>query len=168
MHWKQGEGLASASLYVSDEHGGKMCIRPSGAAKVLGWVKRAPDSSEAKDSSRYPITEFGLRCGTERTYKAWKALQEKGVKLQVQYLGLHKNVPETGGRDCHVIRRLCNPPEEDGITEVTLLIDAETWFQVGSILKAKDDLVGYYYFKDIKLNQSLEAGRFKTDMLKKY
>src|SRR4051812_40666210 len=77
MHWKEGAGLAVASLYVVGDNDGKMCVRPSsGAGKLLGWVKSAPDSSEAKDATRYLITEFGLRCGAERTYRAWKALQE--------------------------------------------------------------------------------------------
>jgi len=169
MHWKEGAGLAVASLYVVGDNDGKMCVRPSsGAGKLLGWVKSAPDSSEAKDATRYLITEFGLRCGAERTYRAWKALQERGVTLRTEYLGLRKNVEEVGGRDCHVVVRRCDPPEEEGMTEITLLIDAETWQQVGTILKAGDELIGEYYFKDIKLNPDFDEKRFKPEMLKKY
>jgi hypothetical protein len=169
MHWKEGAGLAAASLYVVGENDGKMCVRPSSAAgKLLGWVKRAPDSSEAKESTRYLITEFGLRCGTERTYRVWKAMQDRGVKLQTEYLGVRKNVEEVGGRDCHVLVRHCDPPEEEGLTEITLLIDAETWQQVGTVLKAGNDLIGTYYFRDIKVNPSFEDKQFKPEALKKY
>ena len=168
MHWKEGAELAAASLYVANEHDGKVCVRPQLAfAKVAGWVKRAPDGAEAKDTSRYRITEFGVRCGTERTYKAWKALRDKGAKLNVEYLGKRK-VEDVGGRDCHVIRRYCDPPEEEGLTEITLFIDAETWFQVGSVLMAKDNLIGQYFFRDIVLNPSFDDKQFKPETLKKY
>lgn len=169
MHWKEGAGLASASLYVTGENDGMMCVRLAArAGKFLGIIKNAPDSNEAKDNTRYLITEFGLRCGTERTYKAWKNLRDRGTSLQVEYLGLRKNVEEAGGRDCHVVRRICNPPEEEGLTNVTIYIDAETWFQVGSVLMAGDSLIGSYWFKDINLNAVFDDKLFKPETLKKY
>jgi hypothetical protein len=168
MHWLSGVGKAEASLYVVNENDNKMCVRPSGPAKILGWVKCAPNSGEAKDSTRYFITEFGMRCGTERTYKAWKSLQDRGIKLNTEYVGLSENVPEAGGRDCHVLKRYCDPPEEEGLTEITLFIDAETWQQVGTILKANNELIGSYFFKDIQINPVFDQGRFKPEMLKKY
>jgi hypothetical protein len=169
MHWKEGAGLAVASLYVKGENDGKMCARPSSSAgKLLGWVKRPPDASEVKESTRYMITEFGLRCGTERTYLAWKALRDRGVKLQTEYLGVRKNVEEVGGRDCHVIVRHCDPPEDDGMTEITILIDAETWQQVGTVLTKNGELIGSYYFKDIRVNPSFDEKQFKPETLKKY
>jgi hypothetical protein len=169
MHWTQGGGPACASLYVQGENKNKVCIRPSlVAGKLFGYVERAPDASDVKDNTRYLITEFGLRCGTERTYKTWKELRDKGVILDTHYLGLQTNVPEAGGRACHVIKRICNPPEEEGLTEVTVYIDAETWFQVGSVLKANDDLIGSYWFKDIKLNPTFDDKQFRPETLKKY
>lgn len=173
MHWKKGAGLAAASLYVADENDNKMCVRPENkAAKIAvglngGFVKRPPDGSEAKEAARYGITDFGLRCGTERTYKAWKALYEQGTKLDVVYKG-KRAVEELGGRECHIITRYCDPPEEEGMTDVTLYIDAETWFQVGSVLKAGDRLIGSYFFRDVKLNPEFDAKQFKPETLKKY
>jgi Protein of unknown function (DUF1571) len=173
MHWKKGAGRAAASLYVLGENGNEMCIRPEGkiqkAAVALagGYVRRPVNGPEAKDSSRYLITEFGVRCGTERTYKAWKALQDRGVTLQVKYLGV-QNVEEAGGRACHVIQRRCDPPEEEGLTEITIYVDAETWFQVGSVLKQNDELIGSYWFTDIKLNPDFDDNQFKPETLKKF
>jgi len=168
MHWKEGAGLAAASLYVTGENEGKMCIRLAGLARRLGVVKNDPDDSKVKANTRYLITEFGLRCGTERTYKAWKGLSDSGVTLQIEYLGLRKNIPEAGGRDCHVIKRTCPVPEEDGMTDVTIFIDAESWFQVGSILKAGDKLIGSYWFRDIVINPAFDDKQFKPETLKKY
>jgi len=168
MHWTDGAGIASASLYVVGQNERKMCIRLAGALKYLGVAKKVPDCKEAKDTSRYLITEFGIRCGTERTFKAWNALQGKGVTLNTEYVGLEKNVKEAGGRDCHVIKRYCDPPEEEGLTEITLYLDAETWLQVGTNLKAKEDLIGRYFFRDIKVNPTFEKARFTLETLKKY
>jgi hypothetical protein len=173
MHWKEGAGRAAASLYVVGENEHMMCIRPAGKFEKFavgatgGYVKRPVDGPEAKASSRYLITEFGVRCGTERTYKAWKALQDRGVTLQVEYLGI-QNVKEAGGRDCHVVRRHCNPPEEEGLTEITIYVDVETWFQVGSVLKQNDDLIGSYWFTDIVKNPDFDDKQFKPETLKKY
>jgi hypothetical protein len=168
MHWQKGAGLAAASLYVADENEGKLCVRlDSLLGKRLGWVKSAPDGPEAKSSSRYRITEFGVRCGTERTYRAWKALQERGVKLQVQYLGVQQR-DEIGGRACHVVKRTCDPPEEEGLTDVTIYVDVETWLQVGSVLMNNGELIGSYWFKDIRLNPTFDDKQFKPETLKKY
>ncbi len=168
MHWKEGADRAAASLYVYGENNNKMCVRPEAKAlKFVGWADRDPDGDDAKASARYLITEFGLRCGTERTYKAWKALHENGVTLQVEYLG-KQPIPELDGRECHIVKRYCNTPEEEGMTDVTLYIDAETWFQTGSILMAGDKLIGKYFFKDIVLNPTFDEKQFKPETLKKY
>jgi len=169
MHWKEGAGLAAASLYVVGENDGRMCIRLAArAGRLLGIPKSAPEGPEARANTRYFITEFGIRCGTERTYKAWKNLRDAGVTLQTEYLGLRKNVAEAGGRACHVIKRTCSTPEEEGMTDVTVFIDAETWFQVGSVLMSDDKMIGSYWFRDIVINPAFEEKQFKPETLKKY
>jgi hypothetical protein len=169
MHWTQGAGKASASLFVDKENDGMMCIRPSNSiAKLAGYVKRKTDCDDAKETSRYLITEFGLRCGTERTWNAWQALKESGVKLDTTYIGFKSNVPQAGGRPCHIIERRCNPPEDDGMTKITIYIDAETWQQVGTVLEENGNLIGSYFFKDIKNNPTFDEAQFKPETLKKY
>jgi hypothetical protein len=168
MHWKQGAERAAASLYVQGENNNQVCIRPEPKAlKWVGWATRDIEHKELRESARYLITEFGVRCGTERTYKAWKALHEQGATLNVEYLG-KKSIEELGGRECHIIRRHCSSPEEEGMTNVTLYIDAETWFQTGSVLMAGDRLIGKYFFKDIVLNPRFDDKQFKPETLKKY
>jgi hypothetical protein len=167
MHWKEGADKAVASLYVAGENRNMMCVRPKLGGRLVGWVDRAPDSADARDSTRYLITEFGLRCGTERTYRAWKALQERGETLRTEYLG-RRNVAEAGGRDCHVLVRHCNEREDDGMTKLTVYIDAETWQQVGTVLEANGELIGSYFFRDIVVNPSFDEKRFKPETLKKY
>ena len=170
MRWKQNPGRALATLYVAGEHNDRVLIVPSNStARVAlrfgkGYVTRSPDSPEVREASRYSVHEFGIYKGTERTYLAWKSAKERGV-LRTEYLGV-REVPEAGGRPCHIVRRLCDPPEEEGLTEVTIAIDAETWLQVGSVLKAKDELIGSYYFRDIKLNPAFDANQFKPEALK--
>jgi hypothetical protein len=168
MHWTEGAGKASASLFVDKENDGKMCIRPTiRAGRLLGYLKFHTDCDDAKNTSRYLITDFGLRCGTDRTWKAWKALQDKGFPLDTEYLG-KQTVVEAGGRECHIIKRKCNPPEDDGMTEITVYIDAETWQQVGTVLKENGNLIGSYFFKDIKINPKFDEAQFKPETLKKY
>lgn len=169
MHWKEGAGKAAASLYVEGANDGKLCIRPTDkTARLLApTVLRALNNDEVKEQSRYPITEFGVRCATERTYLAWKALKERGVTLNFEYLG-KRSIDEVGGRECHIIRRHCNPPEEEGMTDVTVYVDTETMMQVGSILKAGNELIGEYYFKDIVINPKFDANQFTSETLKKY
>lgn len=170
MHWTKGATRAAATLYVAGENDGKLCVRPHAEAlkKLIGWAKRSPDSDDAKEMSRYLITESDLRSVAERTFKVWKNVRDSGATFNVQYLGLHKNLHEVGNRDCHVIKRICNPPEEEGLTEITIYIDAETWIQVGSVLKVNDELLGSYWYKDIRLNPSFDDKHFKPETLKKY
>jgi hypothetical protein len=169
MHWKEGANKVAASLYVEGENDGKMCIRPAGALErtFAATVTRKVDCDEAKASARYRITEFGVRCGTERTYKAWKALKDRGVKLNIEYQGIQQ-IAEVGGRSCHVVKRICNEPEEEGMTDVTVYLDVETMMQVGSVLKAGNELIGEYYFKDIVINPKFEPNQFKQEILKQY
>jgi hypothetical protein len=167
MHWKEGADRARASLYVAGENRNMMCVRPKLGGFVVGYVDRAPDSADARESTRYLITEFGLRCGTERTYRAWKKLQERGETLRTEYLG-RRNVPEAGARDCHVLVRHCSEREDDGMTKLTVYIDAETWQQVGTVLEANGELIGSYFFRDIVVNPEFDAKRFKPETLKKY
>lgn len=168
MHWKEGAEKAAASLYVNGENKNMVCIRPEPKAlKFVGWATRTTDSDDVKEQARYSIIDFGVRCSTERTYKAWKALYEQGATLNVEYLGKQK-VDELGGRECHLVRRHCNPPEEEGMTNVTLYIDAETWFQTGSVLMAGDRLIGKYFFKNIVVDPPFDGAQFKPETLKKY
>ena len=57
---------------------------------------------------------------------------------------------------------------QDAFAEVTLMFDAETWLQVGSVQRdANGELVGSYYFRDVALNPHLPPDQFTPAALRK-
>ena len=134
---------------------------------LLGLDGAKAEASKALDSARYTIDEFGIRLGTERTYKTWKERQAEG-NLHVDYEGVQK-VQKAGDRDCYVLHRTkMTKPEDDGVLDVVLYIDKETWLQVGSILRGdKGKLIGEYFFRDLTLNPNFAPNHFSPALLSK-
>lgn len=167
FRWLEGARRAQKALYVEGENAGKLVIQPTGRLLGAIIVTRDPEGEEARDSGRYSLKEFGLKKGTERVHKTWKAAKDNG-SLFVEFLG-EKNVKEAGDRTCWVLKRSrFQKPESDGVMEVTIYVDKETWLQVGSVIKDKDgELIGAYYFRDLKLNPPLKDEQFKRDALQR-
>jgi hypothetical protein len=161
MRWLQG-GRARCVLYVKGENDGKMLAMLN---RFLIFPKD-PLGEEAKSSGRYPITEFGIKIGMERTLDAWRKARAEHT-LHVKYLGVFY-VPKAGDRACYKLHR--SPyahPEEDGIADYILYIDCESWLQVGSELRdAEGQLIGEYYFRDIRLNPQFAPNQFERSALK--
>ena len=172
MEWVEGKGQADASLYVRGENGGKILIRPAsafkyGLLKATGtwYAALALTDSDVRSASRYSVDDFGLEAGMERTYTAWKKASDDG-RFHVRYLGIES--PELlGNRRCHVLQRECIPPEEDGLTLITIYLDAETWLQTGSTLMVNDRLLGSYHFTQIVINPKTSDEAFLPISLKK-
>lgn len=162
-------GLADKVLYVEGANDNQMLARPSSplARKITGpFVSRDPEGRDAKQTARVSIREFGLQKAAERTYLAWEKAQKEGT-LKVDYEGL-KELEELGNRKCYVLKRTIDPPDEEGLGEVRVGLDAETWLQVFSVLKdPKGQKVGSYYFRDVKLNPEFEPGTFDKSALLK-
>ncbi|MBY0229869.1 MAG: DUF1571 domain-containing protein [Gemmataceae bacterium] len=161
MDWDKGEALASRTVYVEGENNGKMLVKPSSWRTLFVSVaERDPEEQDAKDSARYPITKFGIQVGTESTKAYWTRAKDKG-ELRVVFDGLVA-VPELDGRKCWKLRRLeYARPEVDGIMRGTFYFDPATWLQVGTVLHAKNgDLIGRYFFKDVKLNPEFPPDTF--------
>jgi hypothetical protein len=168
MELVKGSPLAERILYVEGENGGKLLARPRGklARGIMGdVVERDTNSADAKQSGRYAINEFGLKAALQRIVKAGKAARERKA-LHVEYLGTFK-VKEAGDRLCYKIKRSkFEKPEEDGITEVTIYIDTETWLLVGSVCKGEDNkLIAEYFFRDIQLNPKFAPDQFTRKAL---
>jgi hypothetical protein len=167
LRWIEGARRAERALYVEGEHGGKMLARPTGflARKIAGdVVERDVDGADARQSGRYTLAEFGIAKGTERTLVGFLAARKRG-ELRVAYLGEQKLV-EAGDRLCWKLRRTYARPEGDGFTELTLYVDKDNWLQVGSVLKGEGGkLIGEYFFRDIQLNPTFEAGQFQRSAL---
>ena len=81
-------------------------------------------------------------------------------------MGLER-LPEAGDRLCYkFLRAPFEPPEEDGLNELTVYIDTDTWLQVGSILRdTKNQTLAEYFFRDIKLNPQFKENQFKRSAL---
>jgi hypothetical protein len=164
MRWKGDcPGRADRALFVKGANDDKTLAHPKNrAARMLvgDVVARDTDGPDARAASRYSLREFGLRKGTERTLAAWEAAQKRG-NLHVEYLGI-RPIPECGNRKCYVLRRTCDPPEEEGIVSIEAAFDVENWLQVGSVLTAANNKrVAAYHFRDIVLNPAFPADRFE-------
>jgi hypothetical protein len=168
FNWQEGARKAERALYVEGENDGKLLARPNGgvARLVAGdVVKREVNGSEASQSGRYTLDQFGLKKAAKRALDAWKAAKEKG-ELKVEYLGV-KDLKEAGDRPCWVLKRTNKRPERDGVMENELYIDTQNWLQIGSVLKDdRDRVIGAYYFRDIRLNPEFKEDQFTRAALK--
>jgi uncharacterized protein DUF1571 len=165
MNFLAGVGEAQRVLYVQGENNGKMLARPSGLPGPLGALPFDVESPKARKAGRYLITEFGIKLGSERTLKAMLSAQGRKV-LHVRYDGIFR-VPEVGDRLCYkIVRTPYEPLEDEGVYELTLYFDVETWLQVGSILKGPNDyFIAEYFFRDVRINPTFKDNQFKKSAL---
>jgi len=168
FEWLKGARSAERALYVEGANNGKLLARPNGflARKIAGEVvSRDVDGSDAHKAGRYTLKQFGMKKGTERSLATLKRLRAK-KQLKVEYLGIHRAPPKAGNRLCYKFHATYTEPVDDGVTDLTIYIDKETWLQVGSQLKGKDGVtIGDYFFRDIKLNPEFPEDQFKRKAL---
>jgi hypothetical protein len=161
MNWQENARHAQKVLYVQGENNGKMLVRPTGF--ILGnlVVSREVDGAEAKDAGHYTPNQFGLYLAMKRSVDSMRAAQARGA-LHVTYEGL-VTVTEIGDRTCYkFVRTPYEPPEEQGVNDLTLYVDTETWLQVGSSLRdSNGELIGEYFFRDIELNPTFSGHQFQ-------
>jgi hypothetical protein len=170
MSWRKGAGRALRTLYVEGQNGGQLLVVPANrfARGLVGFVKRDPKGSEVQDSSRYTPPEFGMRIGAQRALDAWVAAKKRG-DLKVLFKPEVK-VKEAGGRLCWAVHRVGYPKPEDadGVTDSLLYLDKENWLLVGSVVKGEEgQLLGSYYFRDVKLNPTFAPDAFTEAALKR-
>lgn len=164
LKWREGARDVKASLYVQGQNRNQAVVLPN--IRIPFCLEIDPEGSRAKAAGRYSIREFSIRQGTERTMRAWQAAKDQG-NLHVEYLGKIP-VAELNGRVCHVLRRVCNPPEDDGIACIEIAIDAENWLQIGSTLTdASGELIAKYQFFGLKINPHYNDTQFDRTVLKK-
>lgn len=165
MDWTQGVGLAARLAYVQGCNADQLLVRGAGWRALAGVLARDPLSDDARQSSRYPITEFGIKAGSLSTLASWRAARKHGA-LDIRYGGV-KCLPELHGRPCWELRRVgYRLPEVDGITGATFYFDTETWLQTGSVLTGADGrLIARYYFRDVVLNPEIGEAVFTREGL---
>ncbi len=191
MKWQSG-----AREFLGSEIRGALYSEKPGAegtkGRVVTWRPKAfstinavpATDSLARGQSRYCVRDAGVYRGMLRTYDAWKHRKEAGT-LKTAYLG-KKPIPELDGRVCYVVERSCDSPEvdafelggkpeddahtiaRDGFNRVRVMIDAQTWMQVGTELYRPDGkLQAAYYFRDPDTNPKFAADAFTTAGLKR-
>jgi hypothetical protein len=167
MRWKEGARRASALLYIRGQNRNNLLIRPAGMLSVAGVVERDPNGTDAKKGGRYPVPEFGIKVGMQRTLASWEKAK-KANALHVEFRGV-KDIKEAGNRPCWVLRRTRYAQvEDDGITELTIYVDKESWLQVGTVLKGEEGkLIGEYFFRDIKINPDFKRDTFTRAALQR-
>ncbi len=158
MHWLEGGGAARTVLYVDGANDGKLLARPKFPSFMT--VSREIDGPDAKQTSRFPISRFGMHKGLEGTLASMHRAAERGA-LHLKYEGTYK-VAELGDRECYkLVRTPYDPLEEDDLNELTLYIDKEHWLQVGSILRdVRGELISEYWFRDVRVNPDMEEKQF--------
>jgi hypothetical protein len=158
-----------SALYVENDNKGA-----DGKSRVKVYTSfgfkldKAPDGTEAKKYSRYAMNTFGLRKTMQRVLDSWKEAQAENT-LKVDYLG-QEMVQAVGGRACYKFQRprYARPEGDDNVSKLIIFIDCETLFQVGSIVFDRDGKqLGYYYFRDIKLNPAYPLEQFTPAALGK-
>jgi hypothetical protein len=163
LGWTKNPGRAERAVYVEGENGDQTLVRPAGmlARKIAGDVISVdPAGEESRQSGRYTLKQFGMNKGALRTLASWEAADAQGA-MHVEYLGIVK-VIEAGNRPCYALHRgQYAKPEGDGVTDLTIYIDKETWLQVGSVLKGEGGkIIASYYFRDIQLNPEFPPKQF--------
>jgi outer membrane lipoprotein-sorting protein len=145
-------------MYVKGENNDRMLALPALVSFFV--VSKDVDCEDARKSGRYLISQFGMKLGTERTLSNMVKARDRG-KLTTEYHGIEV-VEELGFRSCFkFVRSKYDPPEEEGVYELTFYIDVETWLQSGSVLKdVKGETIAEYFFRDIKLNPQFGPNQF--------
>src|SRR5262245_46839752 len=121
FHWLEGKDMAEKVLFVEGENKNQLLA----LVKVLNFPtiwQREVDGEDAKKTGRYFINQFGINLGTKRTLASMRAAEARGA-LHLDYRGLVP-VAQLGDRLCHTfVRKPYDPPEEEGVNELTIFID---------------------------------------------
>ncbi len=167
MEWQKGNSKALKTLFVKGENNNELLARPRGAILSFLIVSRDPESPDARASSRFPVTQFGIRLGMQSTLDAWERAKKRG-DLKIVCNGV-KRREELSDRPCWELQRVgYTRPEDDGILGATFYFDCETWLQVGSVLVGADDqLIARYFFRDIERNPDFPPDTFTRAALKR-
>jgi hypothetical protein len=168
MKWKElGGSKAKNALYVEGRNENQLLVMPAGLLQYLGVQELELDAPEVKESGRYTISEFGFKKATQRVLDGWYKARARNA-LHVTYEGVYQ-FAEIGNRPCYKLHRTdFDRPEEDGVTDLVLYIDVDTWLQVGTVLHgAGGRLIGEYYFRDLDLNTAIPPSQFEREALKR-
>jgi hypothetical protein len=109
MYWLEGADLCQASMYVEGENDGRLLARSMLFGIPGPIVARPLDAKDVQSTSRFPISQFGMKAGMESTLASMKKAKAKGT-LHVSYEGI-ESPEKVGGRPCYkLVRTPYDPP----------------------------------------------------------
>lgn len=145
-------------IYVTGKNNGMLLAHEEGIRRVAGTVSLAPDSEDAMEDNRYPITMVGMRNLVSKVIEQWEAEMKYG-EVDVKY---YPNA-RLGETDCKVIETQHPQPRKQFKFQMTrLYIDKATGFPVrveqwafGETPQSKPTLAEEYTYTNIRANLGL-------------
>jgi len=151
-------------IYFHGRNGNQILAHETGIKGLIGTVSLQPNSPQAMDESRYPITTIGIRKMLYQILKQWKEERQLDAGVVVKYFPNAK----LGSSECKVLET-SYPQQKQGIRfQMTrLYIDKATNLpvrvqQYGWPTKRKGtpELVEDYYYTNIRTNSGLTDADF--------
>jgi len=160
MRWMENAPIAERILYVNGKHGGQMLVQPKGLlGKLVGTVKRSPDSADVRANTLRPVTAFGFRRMMESLREVYKLAADRR-EGSFRFNGYQ----QVAGRRALRLERVL-PPENDYPAATTLwYLDVE--YLVPLALESYDwdgRLICQYVFKDVRFNVGLTEDDFSPE-----
>jgi len=170
LRWRtEPSGQADRVLFVDGVNDNQMLARPKSrlARAIAGSaVSRDPEGPEARQGGLVSVRQFGFQKAAERVITAWDQAKAAG-KLHVEFLGVQP-VTDAGGRPCYLFKRTITPPSDDGLANVLIGLDRDTWLQVVNVLTDADGkTMAAYYFRNVMVNPEFSPDQFEPAVLAK-
>lgn len=146
-------------IYVHGRNGNQILAHETGIKGLVGTVSLQPNSPQAMDESRYPITTIGIRKMLYQILKQWNEERKQDAGVSVKYFPDAK----LGNMQCKVLQT-SYPQQRQGIRfQMTrLYIDKATNLPVRveqydwpTRRNAKPELVEEYTYTNIRTNVGL-------------
>jgi hypothetical protein len=110
-------------IYVAGRNNGQLKAHETGIKSIAGTVSLAPDSEDAMDGNRYPITMIGIRNLLDQIIAQWELEAQYGEANPPVY----RPDSKLGGVPCKVIETSHPQPRKQFKFHMTrLYIDSET------------------------------------------
>jgi hypothetical protein len=152
-------------IYVAGQNGGNLLAHGTGIEKIAGTVSIAPNSAQALEESRYPITKIGMRNMVTAIATQW-GTDLKYNDLQVKYYANAK----VGNVSCRVYEST-QPRPRKGVVfyRSRLYVTRETelpvrveQFGFPSGKGVRPPMIEQYTYMDLKTNIGLRDIDFST------
>lgn len=152
-------------VYVQGRNGGMLLAHDTGIKAIAGTVSLAPDSEDAMEDNRYPITLIGMRNLIDQVIGQWEEEGKYG-EIDVKYYPNAK----LSGAECKVIESVHPQPRKQFKFKMTrLFLDKQTNLPVRVEQYAfpaagdkEPPLVEEYTYSQLRTNVGLTDRDFDT------